>query len=68
MGDIWEDFYDILISKQREDEEEISWEDLKQELDINNKSLSFICLYLISVDHFINYKLIYEVRWEFLIL
>jgi len=30
-GDVWEDFYDILISKQREDEKEISWEDLKQE-------------------------------------
>ncbi|NCO74321.1 MAG: hypothetical protein GW795_02515 [Cyanobacteria bacterium] len=36
-GDVWEDFYDILISKQREDEKEISWEDLKQELDIDNK-------------------------------
>ncbi len=36
-GEVWEDFYDILISKQREDEEEISWEDLKQELDINNQ-------------------------------
>ena len=36
-GDVWEDFYDILISKQREDEEEISWEDLKQELDIDDK-------------------------------
>ncbi|WP_017293607.1 hypothetical protein [Geminocystis herdmanii] len=35
-GEVWEDFYDILISKQREDEEEIAWEDLKQELDINN--------------------------------
>jgi hypothetical protein len=36
-GEIWEDFYDILISKEREDEEEISWEDMKQELDIENK-------------------------------
>ena len=35
-GEVWEDFYDILISKQRENEEEIGWEDLKQELDINN--------------------------------
>lgn len=29
-GEVWENFYDILISKQREDEEEIAWEDLKQ--------------------------------------
>jgi hypothetical protein len=37
-GELWEDFYDVLISKQRQDEEEISWEDLKQELETNNNS------------------------------
>ncbi len=37
-GELWEDFYDVLISKQRKDEEEISWEDLKQELETENNS------------------------------
>ncbi|MBF2058333.1 MAG: hypothetical protein IGQ45_14225 [Cyanobacterium sp. T60_A2020_053] len=32
-GEVWENFYDILVSKQRDDEEEISWEELKQELE-----------------------------------
>ena len=29
-GDLWEDFYDVLIAQQRKDEEEIDWEDLMQ--------------------------------------
>ena len=30
-GELWENFYDLLISQQREDEEEINCEDWKQE-------------------------------------
>ncbi|NCR40362.1 MAG: hypothetical protein EHM73_00495 [Chroococcales cyanobacterium metabat2.561] len=31
-GELWEDFSDILISRSRENESEISWDELKQEL------------------------------------
>ncbi|MFB2923813.1 hypothetical protein [Aerosakkonema funiforme] len=30
-GEVWEDFYDILVSKSRKDESVISWEELKAE-------------------------------------
>jgi hypothetical protein len=30
-GELWEDFSDILVSRSRENESEISWHDLKQE-------------------------------------
>ena len=30
-GELWEDFYDILVSKERQEESEISWEELKYE-------------------------------------
>jgi hypothetical protein len=32
-GDIWEDFYDVFVAKSRQDESEISWEDLKAEME-----------------------------------
>lgn len=35
-GELWENFYDVLISHERENEDEISWEDLQQELEIEN--------------------------------
>ncbi len=35
-GELWEDFSDILVSRSRENETEISWDELKQELDIDN--------------------------------
>lgn len=31
-GEIWEDFYDILVSESRKNESTISWEDLKGEI------------------------------------
>lgn len=31
-GDLWEDFYDAIVCQDRQDEEEISWQDLKQEI------------------------------------
>ncbi|GEM_PF-412604 len=30
-GEVWEDFYDVLVSKSRKDEPVISWEELKAE-------------------------------------
>ena len=30
-AEVWDDFYDVLVSRSREDEEEIDWEDLKQD-------------------------------------
>lgn len=30
-GELWEDFYDILVSRSREQEETVSWEDLEAE-------------------------------------
>ena len=34
-GDLWEDFYDIMISRSRQDEAEVSWDELKEELGLN---------------------------------
>ncbi|MCT7978150.1 hypothetical protein [Laspinema olomoucense] len=31
-GELWEDFYDVLVAHTRQDEEEVSWEELKQEI------------------------------------
>ena len=31
-GDLWEDFYDIMISRSRQDESEVSWDELKAEI------------------------------------
>ncbi|MEA5508578.1 hypothetical protein VB715_02255 [Crocosphaera sp. UHCC 0190] len=36
-GELWEDFFDILVSRSREDESEISWDELKQELETESK-------------------------------
>ena len=36
-GEIWEDFSDILVSRNREDEAEVSLDELKAELAIENK-------------------------------
>lgn len=31
-GDLWEDFYDVMLSQSRQDEDEIDWEALEAEL------------------------------------
>jgi hypothetical protein len=31
-GEIWEDFYDVLVSESRKDEPTVAWETLKAEL------------------------------------
>lgn len=31
-GEIWEDFYDVLVSESRRDEPTVAWETLKAEL------------------------------------
>ena len=36
-GDLWEDFYDTLISELRKDEEDISWEEAKASLKKDGK-------------------------------
>ena len=35
-GDLWEDFYDILVSRSREAEETVAWSELEAELDQEN--------------------------------
>lgn len=35
-GELWEDFSDILVSRSRKNELEISWDELKQELETEN--------------------------------
>ena len=30
-GEIWEDFFDVIVSQSRKDEEMISWENIKAE-------------------------------------
>jgi len=37
-GDLWEDFFDILVSHNRKDEAEISWDDLKVDLEVESKT------------------------------
>ena len=32
-GTIWEDIYDVLVSKSREQETTVPWEELKKEMD-----------------------------------
>ena len=32
-GDLWEDFYDVMVSRSRQNEEEVSWDDLKAEIE-----------------------------------
>ena len=34
-GDLWEDFHDIMVSHSRQDESEISWDELKAEIKLN---------------------------------
>ncbi|MEB3831501.1 hypothetical protein [Phormidium sp. CCY1219] len=31
-GELWEDFYDVLVAHAREQEEEVSWDELKQDI------------------------------------
>lgn len=31
-GDLWEDFYDVMVSHARADEPEVDWEDLEAEI------------------------------------
>ena len=31
-GELWEDFYDVMVSKSRENEPTVAWEDLKKEI------------------------------------
>lgn len=35
-GELWEDFQDILVSRSRADEPEVSWDDLQVEMDREN--------------------------------
>ncbi|NJL53355.1 MAG: hypothetical protein HC930_16405 [Hydrococcus sp. SU_1_0] len=30
--DLWEDFYDVMISRSRQEEEEVSWDELKNRI------------------------------------
>lgn len=34
-GDLWEDFYDLMVSRSRQNESEISWDELKAEIGLN---------------------------------
>ncbi len=36
-GELWEDFYDLAVSRARKDELEVSWEDLKAEMEEESK-------------------------------
>jgi hypothetical protein len=33
LGDLWEDFYDILVTRSRAQEDSVSWESLEVELE-----------------------------------
>ena len=34
-GDLWEDFHDIIVSRSRQNESEISWDELKAEIGLD---------------------------------
>ena len=34
-GELWEDFHDVMVSRSRQDEPEISWDELKAEIGLN---------------------------------
>ncbi|BAI91744.1 MULTISPECIES: hypothetical protein [Limnospira] len=36
-SELWEDFYDVLVAHTREDEEEVPWEELKQDIQAEAK-------------------------------
>lgn len=38
-GDLWEDFYDVLISELRGDEPRVAWDELKSEMMEEGKSI-----------------------------
>ena len=37
-GDLWEDFHDLMVSRSRQDESEISWDELKAEIGLNEQT------------------------------
>ncbi|MGJ3245066.1 MAG: hypothetical protein ACFE0I_03210 [Elainellaceae cyanobacterium] len=37
-GELWEDFYDILVSQSRAEEESVSWAELEAELNTENSN------------------------------
>jgi PHD/YefM family antitoxin component YafN of YafNO toxin-antitoxin module len=39
-GELWEDFYDILVSESRLDEPTVSWEELKAEVAVEEQAAS----------------------------
>lgn len=34
-GDLWEDFHDMMVSRSRQDESEISWDELKADIELS---------------------------------
>ncbi|CAC5345936.1 MULTISPECIES: hypothetical protein [Planktothrix] len=43
-GELWEDFYDVLVAHTRQDEEEVSGEGLKQEIETIKENIEDYCL------------------------
>jgi len=35
-GEIWEDFYDVMIALSRKDEPDIPWEEVKKEIEADS--------------------------------
>jgi hypothetical protein len=36
-GELWEDFYDVMVSRSRQDETEVSWDELKAEIELEDR-------------------------------
>ncbi|TVR80851.1 MAG: hypothetical protein EA412_04240 [Chitinophagaceae bacterium] len=36
-GELWEDFYDVIVAESRKDEEKLSWNKLKKDLKTEGK-------------------------------
>jgi len=37
-GNLWEDIYDVLVSESRKDEPTVSWNELKSEMEADEKT------------------------------
>jgi PHD/YefM family antitoxin component YafN of YafNO toxin-antitoxin module len=35
-GELWEDFYDVLVSESRKNEPKVSWEELEKEIELTD--------------------------------
>ena len=48
-GELWEDIYDVMVSQARGGEPQVSWEELKAEMEVDITSCTGFVLVLIAL-------------------